>query len=168
MEWMTLGQRFQVLAKKFLFLLLSLVFPLLSTTHAQTTVLQTALGEKVGRADRTEVVILVPNITCYGRFHDSLKEHLQGKHNWIHSITIRNTGMVRNPHEGQGAASEIVSVGDRGELPFDIGTIAELTITIDSSKSTLDLLKAIRDSKQYSLKRWTVQIEIDVEELLSR
>lgn len=96
LDWTIVEQPYQVLAKRFLFLLLSLGFPLLSTTHAQTTGSQTVIGEKVEKVDRTEVVILVPNVARYGRFHDSLKVHLQGKHDWIYSITIRTRARFAN------------------------------------------------------------------------
>ncbi len=163
--WRLIKRKPRVPIVRFWCVLLSLPFAIASTTFAQTAVPQTADTEQTAKVDATQVVIMVPNVSCYGRFHDSLKEHLQGKHGWIHSVNIRNTEKVRNPGKSHVGASEVIH---RGELPFDIGTIAELTVTIDSSKSTLDLLNAIRDSKRFSLKRWTVQVEIPIEELLSR
>lgn len=150
-------------ANKFRFLLFSSILTIATTTVAQTTV-----AEQTEEVDGTQVLILVPNVSCYGRFHDSLKEHLQRKHDWIHSVSIRNTEKVSNPYKVDAGTPKIISLDDSGDLPFDIGTIAELTFTIDASKSTLDLLKAIRDSKQYSLKRWTVQIAVPIEEMLPR
>ena len=155
-------------ANKLRFLLCSLILTSVTTVNAQATITQSTIAEPTEEVDRTQVVIMVPNVSCYGRFHDSLNEHLQRKHDWIHSVSIRNTEKVRNPYKGDAGSSKMVSFSGSGDLPFDIGTIAELTFSIDASKSTLDLLKAIRDSKQYSLKRWTVQVEVPIEEMLSR
>lgn len=160
-------KRLRVPDKILLFLFFSLSFFIAATTYAQTIPDAKVLeaGESV---DHARVVIMVPNVTCYGRFQDSLKEHLQDKHDWIHAVKVSNTGRVRNPGIGHGSATGLVSANSLGELAFDIGTIAELTFTIDSTRSTRDLLQAIKDTKQYSLKHWTVQVELGVEEVLSR
>lgn len=169
-RWLRSKWALEVPAKKFLLSLCSLALALViaSTACAQTTIPQANITEDGGAIEHAEVVIKVPNVTCYGRFHDSLKEHLQDKHDWIHSVRVGNTGKVRKRGNASRATQGIVSVGKADELPFDIGTIAELTFSIDSSRTALDLLKAIRETKQYSLKDWKVQVEVSIEEMLAQ
>ena len=160
-----------MLTDKFFILPFGLFLTMVATTNAQTTIDQPTAtpsntAVRITNDDQIQVVIMVPNVTCYGRFHDSLKEHIQSKHDWVHDIRIRDTKKVRKPRRIDTESSKGLLLKASESLPFDIGTIAELTFTIDSSKSALDLLKVIRDSKQYSLKGWTVQIEVAVDEML--
>ncbi|XZE52900.1 hypothetical protein SH139x_004607 [Planctomycetaceae bacterium SH139] len=157
-----------MLTKKSSFVLFSLFFIVVATTATQTTIAKVTVAAQSEEGDHSQVVIMVPNVSCYGRFHDSLKEHIQNKHDWIHNVRIRNTERVRNPYKSDSGLPETIQLKADESPSFDIGTIAELAFTIDSSRSTRDLLKAIRDSKQYSLKGWKVQVEVDIEDMLAK
>jgi len=164
MNWLLIERLTQASFKKFSFLLLSLAMA--STTNAQVTSTHANVAESGETVDHTQVVIRVPNVTCYGRFHDALKEHLQDKHDWIHMVKISDTGETRNLVSAGGYMSKSTSAGKTGGFFFDIGTVAELTFTIDSSRTTLDLLKTIKETQRYSMKDWTVQLEVSVEKML--
>jgi hypothetical protein len=106
-------------------------------------------NEDLSSAEETrEVILLVPNVTCYGRFLDSFKTHLRDVHPWIQGVAIENTGRVKQV------------------APLTIGTVAKVTFTIDSQKTPKDLLVAIRTSRRYDLTHWTVRVEQAVLEIL--
>lgn len=96
-----------------------------------------------------EIKLRVPNVSCYGRFQDSLREHIGRKHDWIYSVTLADTGEVR-----------------KGSSSLIIGTVAELTFVTDKEKRPQDLLAALKESQQYQLDRWTILVEKPVNELL--
>ena len=89
-----------------------------------------------------EVKVLVPNVSCYGRFHDSLKKSVRDEFDWVYSVGIRNTYRVR-PMEGQ----------------LTIGTVAELTFTIDSTKKPRELASALKKSQYDGIEGWTMFVE---------
>ncbi|MEM8669062.1 MAG: hypothetical protein AAGG48_16185 [Planctomycetota bacterium] len=89
-----------------------------------------------------EIKVLVPNTSCYGRFHDSLKQSVRDKHDWVYQVGIVNTYRVR-------------PVTEPGQ--FTIGTVAELTFTIDQSKSPKDLVAILKEGRD--LKGWTMLVE---------
>lgn len=95
-----------------------------------------------------KIELHVPNVSCYGRFLDSLKAHVVNRQTWIYRVSIKDTRRVANNQEIQ------------------IGTLAELTFWVDQSKSPRALLEEIRSSERYDLQHWSVMAEVAAMEIL--
>ncbi len=99
----------------------------------------------------TEIRVLVPNISCYGRFLESLQQSVRDKFDWVYDVRIRNTHRVQ-------------PVTDPGQLT--IGTVAELSFIIDQSRTTRELAAALKSSQHGSIEGWTMLIEQPIDALV--
>lgn len=95
-----------------------------------------------------EIKVLVPNVSCYGRFVDWLKRSVRDEYDWVYKVGIRNTYRVKE---------------QPGKLT--LGTVAELTFTIDTGKKPSELAKALKTSQLDGIQGWTMMVEQPIDAL---
>ncbi len=125
-------------------------------------VLYIAAGNRPPAGVRS-VTIEAPNITCHGRFLDSLNEHVRDANPWI----LRTEVELQAVSKLQPPQTQPVRYFD-GSEPLDFGS-AGLTIIrffIAQDKSPVDLARAVAATNRYSMKNWKVLTPLPIEMLL--
>ena len=100
-----------------------------------------------------EIVVLVPNVSCYGRFLDSLERNVRDQTDWIYKVGIRNTYRVQQ---------------DRPASGLIIGTIAELKFTVDRNKSPSEFAETLLTKAGANAKHWQIQVPTKISQLLEQ
>lgn len=98
-----------------------------------------------------EFLVLVPNVSCYGRFQDSLNQSVRDQLDWVYKIDIRNTNRVQQEPPNSG---------------FLIGTIAELRFTVNRDKSPEEFVRALKEKAGGGVGEWEILVPTKVIDLL--
>lgn len=81
-----------------------------------------------------KVKIIVPSITCFSRFRDSLKIEIAGRHTWIRHVEVTGLGkrvLVERPK-------------------FDFGNDVTVTLEIESDRTVAELARLLHSSRLYT------------------